>query len=189
MQVQAQPTTEDLVARLQRGDPEALAALYDRYAGQIYAYVRQSVDVPQAEELVQDIFLALWQKAALYDPARGAFGAWFFTLARNRVYDALPRYARRRAEASLSGDKETGALDIADGRADVEEQTLHLLRESDVRAALAQLPPDQRHAILMTYFYGLSQRELAEQLEVPISTIKGRSRMGLQRLRQLLPEY
>src|SRR5919202_1027105 len=88
--------------RVRQGDTEALAALYDRYAGRVYAFLLRAVERELAEELLQDVFVALWQKANLFDPARGSFNGWFFTLVRRRLYDALPRYQKHRAENKLS---------------------------------------------------------------------------------------
>lgn len=180
---------EELVALVQEGDTEALGELYDRYAGRVYAFLLRAVEPGLAEELLQDVFVALWQKATMFDAARGSFNAWFFTLIRRRMYDALPRYQRRRSENSLS---EPGvgqaAIEIPDSKPDLEEQVIRLFRDEEVRRALQHLPPEQRQIILMSYFGGLSHRELALQLKLPVSTIKGRARLGLQRLRQLLPE-
>ncbi len=180
---------DELVVRVQQSETEALGELYDRYAGRVYAFLLRAVEPGLAEELLQDVFVALWQKSRLYDSAKGSFNAWFFTLIRRRLYDALPRYNKRRSENSLS---ELGVgqavLELTDGKPDLEEQVLRLFRDEEVRQALQHLPPEQRQIILMTYFGGLSQRELADQLKLPISTIKGRARLGLQKLRQLLPE-
>lgn len=182
-------SVEELVAGVCRGETEALGALYDSYAGRVYAFLLRAVKRELAEELLQDVFLALWQKAHLYDPARGSFNAWFFTLVRRRLYDALPRYQKQRAENLFSEPGvEEATLEFADLKGNLEEQVLRLFRDEEVRRAVQHLPPDQRETILMTYFGGLSQRELAERLQVPISTIKGRARLGLQKLRQLLPE-
>jgi RNA polymerase sigma factor (sigma-70 family) len=179
----------ELVTRVQQGETEALGELYDRYAGRVYAFLLRAVEPGLAEELLQDVFVALWQKAGQFDPARGSFNAWFFTLVRHRLYDALPRYQKRRAENSLSAPGiGTISHELSDGKHNPEEQILQLFRDEEVRQALQHLPPEQRQTILMTYFGGFSQRELAEQLNLPVSTIKGRARLGLQRLRQLLPE-
>ncbi|HEX2910878.1 MAG TPA: sigma-70 family RNA polymerase sigma factor [Chloroflexia bacterium] len=182
-------SVEELVGKIRLGDTAALGEVYDRYSGRVYAFLLRAVEREMAEELLQDVFMALWQKASMFDPERGSFNAWFFTLVRRRLYDALPRYQKHRSENSLSAtDGEELAFEPVEGKHDLEEHVLRLFRDAEVRKALQHLPPDQRHTILMTYFGGLSQRELAEQLKVPVSTIKGRARLGLQRLRQLLPE-
>ncbi len=176
----------ELVIRVQQGETAALGELYDRYSGRVYAFLLRAVEAGLAEELLQDVFVALWQKAGQYDPARGSFNAWFFTLVRHRLYDALPRYHKQQALSISEG----GEYNLPSWAAnhEVEEQILRLFRNAEIRQALQHLPDEQRQIILMTYFGGLSQRELAAQLDLPISTIKGRARLGLQRLRQLLPE-
>lgn len=186
---QEQRAVEELVKRVRQGETEALGALYDRYAGRVYAFLLRAVQRELAEELLQDVFVALWQKVYLYDPERGSFNAWFFTLVRHRLYDALPKYQKHQSEDLLSapGVGESVA-EIAGNRTDLEDQVLRLFRDEELRRAVNHLPPDQRQTILMTYFGGLSHRELAEKLNLPVSTIKGRARLGLQRLRQLLPE-
>lgn len=183
-------TVEELVVQVQAGDAEALGELYDRYAGRVYAFLLRAVEQGLAEELLQDVFVALWQKAHMFDPARGSFNAWFFTLIRRRMYDALPRYQKRRSENSLSEPGiSQAAFEIPDNKPDLEEQVVRLFRDEEVRQALQHLPAEQRQIIMMTYFGGLSHRELALKLKLPVSTIKGRARLGLQRLRQLLPEH
>ncbi len=172
-----------LVERLQQGDAAALAALYDLYAGRVHAILLRAVEPGLAEELLQDAFMALWQKAGLYDSTRGSFNAWFFTLVRHRLYDALPRYQKLRVENSLLAP---GVGEKASELPGPEDQILTLFRDSEIQEALKALPTDQREVIIRTFFGGLTQRELAEQLDVPITTIKGRSRLALQRLRQIL---
>ncbi|NWJ46395.1 MAG: sigma-70 family RNA polymerase sigma factor [Chloroflexi bacterium] len=180
---------DDLVKRASRSDTEALGEIYDRYSGRVYAFLLRSVDKEMAEELLQDIFVVLWQKCGMYNPALGSFEGWFFTLVRHRLYDALPSYQKRlsRAVSAQPGSVES-PIDMLESKFDMEEHIIKLFRDEEIRNALKDLPPEQRQAILMTYFGGLSQREVAEELNLPVTTIKGRARMGLQRLRQLLPE-
>ncbi len=179
---------EELARQVAQHDPRALTELYDRYAGRVYAFLLRAVEARLAEELVQDVFMALWQKAYQFDPTRGSFPAWFFTLVRRRLYDALPRYHKLRAESNLSEPGIEETVSLSHDLPDLEEQVLGLFRDEEVRQALRHLPAEQRHILVMTYFGGFSQREVAEQLNLPISTVKGRARLGLQRLRQLLPE-
>ena len=177
----------ELVGQVQTGNVEALAILYDRYSGQVYSFLLRAVEPGLAEELLQDVFVALWHKANQYDPARGSFNAWFFTLVRHRLYDALPAYQKRRSEKSISEPSwnET-LLQLTDERANMEDHILGLFRDEEVRQALQQLPPEQRQIILLSYFHGINQREIAQQLNLPLTTIKGRARLGLQKLRQIL---
>ena len=143
-----------------------------------------------AEELLQDVFLTLWQKAAQYDATLGSFNAWFFTLVRHRLYDVLRKQPKLRIESlfSLLEVSQARPNFWEDNQAGTEELVLQLLRTEEIRQALRELPIEQRQIIFMTYFGGFSQRELADQLNLPVSTVKGRARLGLQRLRQLVTE-
>lgn len=182
-------SVEELLSQIIKGRSEALEVMYDRYAGQVYAFLLRAVEPELAEELLQDVFLALWQKAGQFDATRGSFNAWFFTLVRHRVYDALRSRQHQGKVSSLSQMvDEQHQAEPFDTKLDLEEHILKLFRNEEIQQALQNLPLEQRQIILMTYFGGYSQRELAERLDVPLSTIKGRARMGLQKLRQLLPE-
>ncbi len=176
-----------LVEKMQLGEVAAFSTLYDRYGGQVYAFLLGRVETGLAEELLQDIFVTLWHKAGQYDQTRGSFKAWFFTLVRHRLYDALPAYRRRQLEKLLSepvyNEKVSGLVDEGQN---VEAQTLALFRDEEVRQALLFLPAEQRQIIFLSYFVGVSQREIAQQLKLPLTTIKGRARLGLHGLRQLL---
>lgn len=179
----------ELVKRVQQSDSEALGALYDLYAGRVHAILLRAVEPGLAEELLQDVFVALWQKAHQFDTTRGSFNAWFFTLVRHRMFDALPRYQKLRSENHLSAPTVADHVaQLPDARPGPEDEAIQLFRASEIREALQALPEEQRQVILQTFFGGLTQRELAERLNLPLSTIKGRSRLALQRLRQLLPE-
>ncbi len=179
----------ELVERLKQRDSAALSPLYDQFAGQVYAILLRTVEPGLAEELLQDIFLALWQKAHLFDTSRGSFNAWFFTLVRHRLYDALPRYQKLRQESPFSAPTlEAQVNALPDSDPTPEEEMLKFFRESEIKVVLKGLPLEQREVIIQTFFGGLTQKELAERLNLPLSTIKGRSRLALQRLRLLLEE-
>lgn len=187
--VDTKTDVNELVVKLCQGEVGALEALYDCYAGQVYAFLLRAVERELAEELVQDIFMTLWQKAAQFNPTLGSFNAWFFTLVRHRMYDALRSQVKHRNQSLLSQlENGPNANEALESDTDLEEQILRLFRDEEIRQALQSLPSEQRQIIFMTYFKGFSQRELALQLNVPVSTIKGRSRLGLQKLRQLLAE-
>jgi RNA polymerase sigma-70 factor (ECF subfamily) len=187
-----QPAVDDsareaarLVALMAKGDRTALAQLYDRLAGPVYSLVyRMLGDGAEAQDLSQEVFLQLWTTAETYEPGRGSVFSWVITLARNRAIDRL-RMRRRRTEL-LSGaalDLQPAPLQESDGAA-----TLDAREDSaTVRAALAGLPVDQRQAIELAYFSGLTQQEIAARLREPLGTIKARIRRGLLRLRQELP--
>jgi RNA polymerase sigma-70 factor, ECF subfamily len=175
-----------LVAAMAQGDKAALAALYDQLAGPLYSLAcRMLGDATEAQDLTQDIFLQLWRTAASYDPGRGSVFSWAVTLIRNRAIDRI-RMRQRRSEllATAAPDLQPAA---PGGEAD-SAATLWLREKSAaVRTALADLAPDQREAIELAYFGGLTQQEIAARLNEPLGTIKARIRRGLLKLRDRLP--
>jgi RNA polymerase sigma-70 factor (ECF subfamily) len=170
---------EALPALVARGDEAALAELYDRFGRIAYGLALRIVrDAALAEDAVQEAFLGAWRTAASFDPGRGKASTWLLTLVHRRAVDVVRREERRRADP-LDADPQAGG-DSTDEAAEVREQRRR------VQAALAQLPPDQRQALELAYYGGLSQSELAERLGVPLGTVKSRMFVALSRLRELL---
>jgi RNA polymerase sigma-70 factor (ECF subfamily) len=168
--------------RVQADEPEAFGVLYDRFAtrahGLAFAISRNRT---RAEDVVQEAFLSLWRTRARYDPVRGAVAAWVLATVRNRALDSLRRDGRhdsRRADGD--GDDTTDRL-TADG--DVAAATVERDEAATLRGALATLPEAQRDVIALAYFGELSTSEIAAELELPLGTVKGRMRLGLQKLR------
>src|SRR5690242_7882040 len=154
---------EALLALIARGDDAALAALYDRFGGVAYRLAYRILrDQVLAQDAVQDAFLAAWRTALSYDPARGKASTWLLTLVHRRAVDLVRREDRRRGEP-LETAPAAGTASV-DETAEVREQ------RRAVQTALAQLPPDQREALELAYYGGLSQSELAERLGVPLGT-------------------
>ncbi len=175
------PSDEALLALVVGGDEEALAALYDRYAGVAYAVALRVVrDTGLAQDAVQDAFLAAWRTAAGFDPARGTGSTWLLTLVHRRAVDVVRREQRRRTEPLTEGAADAGGA--------VDEDAAIRDRRRVVQEALARLPPDQRQALELAYYGGLTQTELAEQLGLPLGTVKSRMFAALARLRDLLGE-
>jgi RNA polymerase sigma-70 factor (ECF subfamily) len=174
-------TDEALLAAIAAGDEQALAELYDRLGGVAYRLaVRVLRDPALAQDAVQDAFLGVWRTAVSFDPARGKASTWLLTLVHRRAVDLVRREDRRRADPLDDAPIPSG--DATDESAEVREERRR------VQAALAQLPPDQREALELAYYGGLTQSELAERLGVPIGTIKSRMFTGLSKLRDLLAE-
>src|SRR5919199_1709928 len=172
---------EALVALVARSDNAALAALYDRFGRAAYGVALRILRDPTlAQDAVQDAFLAAWRTAAAFDPARGSASTWLMTLVHRRAVDVVRREDRRRADPLDDAPVAAGAA--TDEEASVREQ------RRTVQAALAQLTGDQREALELAYYGGLTQSELAERLGVPLGTIKSRMFAGLARLRELLGE-
>lgn len=193
-----------LVREVAVGSQDALAALYDRHGDAVFAAaIRLTSDRQVAEEVVQETFLALWNRAELFDPRAGSLAAWLHTIARNRTVDRL-RAAGRRPNlvplSSAAGDDEhdTAALErIAAsgtvlGGADLgpgPEGELAATELRDViRDALAELPEHERTALVLAYSSELTQSEIAEKLGWPLGTVKTRTRRALMRLREVLSD-
>jgi RNA polymerase sigma-70 factor (ECF subfamily) len=176
----------ELLAAMARGDKQALAGLYDQLSGPLYSLAcRMLGDTGEAQDLVQDIFLQVWRTAASYDPGRGSVFTWMATLTRNRAIDRI-RMRKRRSEllANAAPELQPNALG---GEADSAGSLWLSEKSAAVRAALADLVPEQQQAIELAYFSGLTQQEIAAKLSEPLGTIKARIRRGLLRLKDRLP--
>jgi len=172
-----------LIARCARGDQVALAALYDATAAQVNGLaLRILADREMAEEVTGDVFLQVWRSAASYDVQRGSPLAWLFTLARSRAIDRLRACAGERRQ---SVPFELGSDPESDEPGPEEDASL-TQRRRIVRAALERLAPEQRRALEMAFFEGLSHSEIAAALDAPLGTVKTRIRLALGRLREVL---
>ena len=175
----------NLAERLKRGEPPAMAELYDRYGKLAYSLIYRIVrDVGVAEDLVQEAFLRVWNRAQGFDAERGALGPWLLAVARNRAID----YVR-----SSGGKMARGSLDLAHAEqpsvfVNFEADVLSQDRARRVRGALDRLNENQRHVIELAYFEGLSQSEMAERMGQPLGTVKTWVRTALKNLRQELAE-
>ena len=172
-----------LMRRMADGDKDALAELYDSLSKPLYATARHILnDSAEAQDVVHDVFLSLWENAASFDVRRGAAFSWAVTLTRNRAIDRLRTRANR---ARLLGDSFPGDLGYGDEAPASEASDLGS-RAEIVRSAIAELPAEQKHALELAFFSGLTQREIAQKLSEPIGTIKARIRRGLIKLRDAL---
>lgn len=166
-----------LIRRLARGDEDALAALYDRHGRVAFALALRVVGDPEtAEEVVQEVFLAVWRRAAGYDAGKGSVKSWLLAAARNRAIDVL-RMRQARPRTTSFDDIPLVAAD------DPAHAALAAVDAAFLRAAVATLPADQRTAVELAYFAGLSYPEIAAQLGIPLGTVKSRLRLALERLR------
>lgn len=173
---------EDRLARVGQGDRDAFAALYDRTAGRVLGLVRRLlVDPAQSEEVVQEVYLEVWQTAARYKPERGSAISWMLTMAHRRAVDRV-----RASQASRDRDVRIGVRDLDREYDQVAEQVEGRMEGDRVRAALAGLTELQRQAVELAYFGGLSHSQIAERLHVPLGTVKTRIRDGMIRLRDAL---
>jgi RNA polymerase sigma-70 factor, ECF subfamily len=170
-----------LVERLLQMDVAAFEQLYDRHSRVVYAVVvrilRQGAT---AEEVVQDVFLQLWRNASSYDTARGPFLPWLLTMARNRALDHL----RLKGEKQRRREDQTDELPPLPVKPDFETGLDEKRQAMRVRAAMAALQPQQKKAIELAYFEGLSHSEIAAKLQEPLGTVKSWIRNGLGRLKE-----
>ena len=168
---------EVLISRVAEfGDERALSELYDRYGGLVYgAGVRYLGDRTLAEDLVQDVFLAVWRSAAGFDPSRAGFSTWIYHITRNRATDLMRRrQARVRTVASAHEAAEPGE----------DDGTEEILRGFDVVGALSGLSPAHREVLILAYFAGLSQREISRRTNTPLGTVKSRTTAALRAARE-----
>lgn len=176
---------EVLVQRIVHRDAEAFTRLYDRYADLVYSVaLRVLSDPTPAQDVAQDVFLRLWRSPQAFDADRGRFANWLVSVTRNRALDEVRVRGRRRL-------REVGevafAEDPPDGRAEDPQIAAQVQAERvAVRQALVALPEEQRVALELAYFSGLTQYEIAERLQQPLGTIKTRTRLAMKKLRTAL---
>jgi len=170
----------DLVLRLQRRDPQALADLYDHYGRLVFSLILRVVrDAGIAEDLVQETFLRVWNRVQGFEAGKGSIGPWLLAVARNRAIDYL----------RSAGGRERNAMDLEETThpaltSDMEQDLLNSDRIRRVKAAMDKLSPNQRQAIELAYFEGLSQSEMAERMGQPLGTVKTWVRTALRSLRE-----
>ena len=179
----AGPSDSDLAVALAAGREEALAELYDRYGRLAYSVALRVLNDPgRAEDAVQESFLKLWNNAGHFDARRGSLRGWLISTVRNRSIDYLRgRAGHERDERGLSP-----AFEAAGPSSDPWREVSESLERSAVREAITHLPPEQRHAVELAYFGGYSGREIADMTRVPLSTVKGRMRLALEKLSSYL---
>lgn len=171
---------EELIEKLRRRDPDALAAAYDRYAPMVYSlFLRITRDRTTAEDLVQELFIRLWNRSRRFDPSKGSLGVWILSIARNLGIDHV-RSAQARFKAKQQPLDQTDDL-LFSYQSKEPESLLDAARV--VKDAFANLTADQKRVLELAYFEGFSQSEIAEQLRQPLGTVKSWMRAALGRLR------
>lgn len=178
---------ENLVRLIVQARAEALSELYDRYSRLVFSLALNSVGDPAtAEEVTQDVFLRVWQRARQYRAERAKVSTWLTSITRHRAIDQLRRRGSRPEQHSVAwAELSPGAEPSVNGP----EQAAALAMEIErVRAAIAQLPEEQQQVLALAYFQGLTQSQIAETLDLPLGTVKTRIRLGMQKLRDLLQE-
>lgn len=166
----------DLLTQMSAGDERALAHLYERHSRLVYAVaLRVLSDPAAAEDVVQEIFMQIWRSPMGYAAERGGMGGWLAVVSRNRAIDAL---RRRRPADSIDGMPLVSPVDVA-------KQAEHNVLLERARGAIALLPINERTALELAFFEGLSHTEIAAKLEQPLGTVKSRIRAALGRLEEV----
>ena len=174
-----------ILRRVAQGDRRAFEELYDHFSGILFSTVYRVLNSQEAaEDVLQEVFIQIWEKAPLYDPARGKPITWAVTLARNKAIDRL-RSTQRRSRLQDEVQRESETFEQFDDRSSFDEVASGE-RGQLVRAALEKLTKDQRQAIELAFFSSLTQTEISERLNEPLGTIKARIRRGMMRLKDVL---
>jgi RNA polymerase sigma-70 factor (ECF subfamily) len=175
----------DLLQRTGKGDRQSFEQLYERFSGVLFSTAYRVLNSPEAaEDVLQDVFLQIWEKAPLYDPQRGKPLTWAVTLTRNKAIDRLRSVQRR---SRLQDDVEREAQTLSSSTGAARSMLSSRWRKGKlVREAIQKLSKDQREAIELAFFSGLTQTEIAEKLQEPLGTVKARIRRGMMKLRDVL---
>ena len=182
--VRHDPVLAALVTQMAQGSQEALGRLYDETAPSVNGLLQRMLGQPQdAEEVLMDVYMKAWKNAAAWSPERGSVQAWLMMMARSVAID---RIRRRAAQPDTTTIAPESAPEPASLEASPEEQTSRGQWRTEVLRALNELPREQREALMIAFFEGLSHSELAARLGQPLGTVKSRVRVGLLRLRQIL---
>jgi len=172
-----------LIEKMMAGDESALSALYDRYSAMLFGMLTRIVqDRHVAEEVLQDVFLQLWRNAGQFDSSRGSLPAWLIVIARNRAISRMRGARNRELLEEKDGDF---ANTFASGQ-NIEDDASRAELARSISVALNTLPAEQRHALELAYFEGMTQSEIAARTGCPLGTVKTRVRAAMQSLRQIL---
>jgi RNA polymerase sigma-70 factor (ECF subfamily) len=177
---------EELMPWIGRKDPEAFEVFYDRHGGAAFSLAYRILgERGAAEDCIQEAFISIWRSGGKFDAARGSVRSWTLSIVRNRAIDVLRSKAGKAPKLTFDDDE------IIESRPSGEltdEEAMRHETATEVRGALSQLPGDQSKVIQLAYFGGFSQSEIAGMLNVPLGTVKGRMRLGLEKIRGELAE-
>ena len=177
---------EDLMTLVERRDADAFAVLYDRHGGAAYSLAHRIVGDPAiAEDVTQEAFISVWRSGARFDAARGSVRSWTLGIVRNRAIDALRRASGSAPKLNLDDD---AALESQSAGELTDATAIRRETSRKVRGALRELPSEQSEVIGLAYFGGFTHSEIAAMLGMPLGTVKGRMRLGLEKIRVTLAE-
>jgi RNA polymerase sigma-70 factor (ECF subfamily) len=177
---------EELMPLIGQKDPQAFAVFYDRHGGVAYSLAYRIVgERAAAEDVTQEAFISIWRSGARFDRARGSVRSWMLSIVRNRAIDAL---RSRAAKAPRLAFDDEALLEQRPAEELTEEEAMRRETAGEVRGAIGALPGEQAKVIELAYFGGFSQSEIARMLGLPLGTVKGRMRLGLEKIRGELAE-
>jgi RNA polymerase sigma-70 factor (ECF subfamily) len=177
---------EELMPLIGEKDPEAFEVFYDRHGGVAYSLAYRIVgEKAAAEDVTQEAFISIWKSGARFDRARGSVRSWMLSIVRNRAIDALRSRAGKAPKLSFDDD---AILEQRPSGELTEDEAMRRETASELRGALGELPGEQSKVIELAYFGGFSQSEISRMLGVPLGTVKGRMRLGLEKIRGELAE-
>ena len=177
---------EELMPLIGAKDPAAFEVVYDRHGGAAYSLAYRIVgERGAAEDVVQEAFISIWRSGARFDPTRGSVRTWTLGIVRNRAIDALRGRSARVPRLDLDFD---ALLEQRPAAEATDEEALRRSEAREVRGALGELPAEQAKVIELAYFGGFSHSEIASMLGLPLGTVKGRMRLGLEKIRTQLAE-
>ncbi|HEX5713678.1 MAG TPA: sigma-70 family RNA polymerase sigma factor [Solirubrobacterales bacterium] len=177
---------EELMPLIGTKDPEAFAVFYDRHGGVAYSLAYRIVgEKTAAEDVTQEAFISIWRSGARFDRARGSVRSWMLSIVRNRAIDTLRSRAGKAPKLTFDDE---AALEQRPAEERTEEEALQHETARELRGAVGSLPSEQAKVIELAYFGGFSQSEIAAMLGVPLGTVKGRMRLGMEKIRGELAE-
>jgi RNA polymerase sigma-70 factor, ECF subfamily len=177
---------EELMPWIGRKDPEAFEVFYDRHGGAAFSLAYRILgDRTAAEDCIQEAFISIWRSGGRFDRTRGSVRSWTLSIVRNRAIDALRSKAGKAPKLTFDDD---AILESRPAEELTDDEAMRHETATEVRGALSQLPGDQSKVIELAYFGGFSQSEISRMLNVPLGTVKGRMRLGLEKIRGELAE-
>jgi RNA polymerase sigma-70 factor (ECF subfamily) len=177
---------EELMPLIGEKDPEAFEVFYDRHGGVAYSLAYRIVgEKAAAEDVTQEAFISIWRSGARFDRARGSVRSWMLSIVRNRAIDALRSRAGKAPKLSFDDD---AVLEQRPSEEFTDDEAMRRETATEIRGALGELPGEQSKVIELAYFGGFSQSEISRMLGVPLGTVKGRMRLGLEKIRGELAE-
>ncbi len=177
---------EELMPLVGRKDPEAFEVLYDRHGGAAFSLAYRIVgDRAAAEEVTQEAFISVWRSGARFDATRGSVRSWLLSVVRNRAIDFLRSRAGKAPKLTFDDD---AVLEARPAEERTEEEAMRRETTAELRGALGKLPGEQSKVIELAYFGGFSHSEISRILNLPMGTVKGRMRLGLEKIRGELAE-